>query len=178
MNPRNLQNDQERLPRPNTDLKRIAILQFNCGGANYGISRPIFDAMSPDTHSILAVQEPAFNNRTRTTYCPRGYQLAYNPDPTSKVCFLIGDQIHTSHWSHKVYSPYVASLRIQTAGGPLELINVYNPRDNGPRVRTWNTIAQAIEAASGEIILLGDFNAHHPEWVLTPHMSRNPSIFF
>ena len=25
-------------------------------------------------------------------------------------------------------------------------------------------MAQAIEASSGEIILLGDFNAHHPEW--------------
>ena len=100
----------------------------------------------------------------RTTHCPRGYQLAYNFDTTSKVCFLIRDQIHTSHWSHKVYSSYVASLRVQTASGPIELINVYNPRDNGPQVRTWNTIAQAIEATSGEIILLGVFNSHHPEW--------------
>jgi hypothetical protein len=42
-----------------------------------------------------------------------------------------------------------------TAHGPLELINIYNPRDNGPRIKTWATIAEAIEAASGEVILLG-----------------------
>jgi hypothetical protein len=34
-----------------------------------------------------------------------------------------------------VYSSYVASLRVQTAGGPIELINVYNPRDNGPETQ-------------------------------------------
>ena len=165
MNIGNVQHSHERPPQhSDTTLQQISILQFNCGAANYGVSRPIFDAASPDSHSILAVQEPAFNKRTMTTYCPKGYTLAYDPSPMTKVCFLIGDQLHTSHWSYQAHSPYVASLRLKTAYGPLELINVYNPRDNGPRIKTWATIAKVIEAASGEVILLGDFNAHHPEW--------------
>jgi len=149
---------------PGDYLKQLTIFQFNCGAANYGVSRPIFDAVTPEAHNILAIQEPAYNNRTMTTYCPRGYKLAYDPNPTTKVCFLVGDRIHSSHWSYQAHSPYVASLRVQATDGPIELINVYNPRGNGPRISTWTTIEKVIEAAPGRVILLGDFNAHHSEW--------------
>ncbi|KAN0067715.1 Endonuclease/exonuclease/phosphatase, partial [Elaphomyces granulatus] len=149
---------------PGDCLKQLTILQFNCGAANYGVSRPIFDAVAPDSRNILAIQEPAYSKRTMTTYCPRGYKLAYDPNPTTKVCFLVGDQIHTSHWSYQAHSPYVASLRVQAMDGPIDIINVYNPRGNGPRISTWTTIEKVIDAAPGRVILLGDFNAHHSEW--------------
>jgi hypothetical protein len=47
---------------PGDYLKQLTIFQFNCGAANYGVSRPIFDAVAPDAHNILAIQEPAYNN--------------------------------------------------------------------------------------------------------------------
>src|SRR5437764_5047110 len=75
-------------------LGELSIVQFNCGKSNHGAMRPIFDAMSPDTHCILAIQEPGFSKRTGTTYCPRGYKLVYDPNQESKVCFMIGDRIH------------------------------------------------------------------------------------
>jgi hypothetical protein len=53
------------------------------------------------------------------------------------------------------------------------MINAYNPRSNGPRVQTWERVAEEIAGAEGEIIgiLLGDFNAHHPQ------VSRNLSTY-
>jgi len=53
---------------------------------------------------------------------------------------------------------------MQLANEEVTIINVYNPRSNGPRLQTWDTIQQAIHLANGEVILLGDFNAHHPSW--------------
>ena len=81
---------------------------------------------------VLAIQEPCFSKVTRTTYCPRGYTLAYIPNPTTKVCFMVSKEVHLGHWSFQVHSPYVASLHLRTMGNPLTIINVYNPQGNGP----------------------------------------------
>ena len=44
----------------------------------------------------------------------------------------------------------------------MTIINVYNPREDGPQIRIWPKVKMAIEEAKGEIILLGDFNIYHP----------------
>lgn len=142
----------------------ISIIQFNCGQANYGTSRPIFDAIEPEKRLVLVVQEPAFNKLTGTTYCPRGFKLIYDAKPATRVCFMISEELGTGQWRHKVYSPHVIMLEIQAANGTLGIINVYNPPDNGPRIRMWSQIERALKEAKGEVILLGDFNAHHPVW--------------
>jgi len=142
----------------------LGIIQYNCGLANHGATRPLFDAVSPETHYILAIQEPAYRKLTRSTYCPAGYTLAYEANPTTKVCFMISKHISTAHWSAQQHSQDVASLRLLTARGPLLVINVYNPRGNNPRIGTWETVRKALSLAEGNIILLGDFNAHHPAW--------------
>jgi endonuclease/exonuclease/phosphatase family metal-dependent hydrolase len=46
----------------------------------------------------------------------------------------------------------------------INIISVYNRRDSGPRIRTWSTLQQALQEAGGEVLLLGDFNVHHPAW--------------
>lgn len=80
-----------------------------------------------------------------------------------KVCFMVSRRISPHTWSFQPYSPNVAALHLRHAKD-ITIINVYNPRSNGPQIQTWQTIQQAIREAKGEIILLGDFNAHHPSW--------------
>jgi hypothetical protein len=58
----------------------------------------------------------------------------------------------------------VAALQIQTNIGTITVINAYNPRGGGPRLREWTNIKKALHDAEGEILLLGDFNAHHTVW--------------
>jgi Reverse transcriptase (RNA-dependent DNA polymerase)/Endonuclease-reverse transcriptase len=58
----------------------------------------------------------------------------------------------------------VASLELDTELGKLTIINVYNPRDTGLRIKEWTRVQEALQQAQGEILLLGDFNTHHPAW--------------
>ena len=122
---------------------------------------------------MLAIQEPAFNKFTESTYCPRGFKLIYDAKPATRVCFLISEELGIDQWRYKVYSPHVIRLEIQVEEGYLSIINVYNPPDNGPRIRMWPQIEKAIKDAAGEVILLGDFNAHHPVWG-GGHVQRDP----
>ena len=140
----------------------VSIIQFNCGQANYNTSRPIFDALEPAKRLVLAIQEPAFNKHTGSTYCPRGFKLVYEANPVTRVCFMVSEMLGTGQWRHQSYGPHVIKLEIQAEEGNLSIINVYNPQDNGPRIRAWSLIEKALDEAEGEILLLGDFNAHHP----------------
>src|SRR5437763_2435120 len=143
---------------------QINIIQYNRSNANHRAARPIFDAASPTHQSVLAIQEPYFNKRTGTTYCAMGFTLAYDPNSATKVCFMISKEVHPGYWSYKAYSPHIASLQLRTMDNHLTIINVYNPRSNGPRIQTWEKVAEATAEVEGEMILLGDFNAHHPVW--------------
>jgi hypothetical protein len=147
-------------------MKDLTIIQYNCNNANQGAVRALFDSFSPQKHQILAIQEPGFNKLTNSTYCPRGYTLSFDPCPTTKVCFMTSQDIDQTSWQRRQYGPYVMALWIKLPTTHLTVINVYNPRDNGPRIQTWPRIAQALDEApkDGEIALLGDFNAHHPSW--------------
>ena len=122
---------------------------------------------------LLAVQEPAFSELTSSTYCPRGFKLVYEANPATRVCFMVSDQLGTDQWMSRSYGPNVASITIRTTEGPLSVVNVYNPRGNGPRIQTWGQIATALDGIEGEVILLGDFNAHHPTWGGT-HVASEP----
>lgn len=140
-------------------MNRFCLIQYNCGGSNNGRSRAFFDSVS---HAdIIAVQEP--RHRHNSTYCPKAYDLSYDPKPETGVCFMIRKGAGVSQWSRKQYGPDVAALRI-TQGGVLTVINVYSRYTTGPRLIVWRQLIQALNEAEGEIILLGDFNAHHPTW--------------
>ena len=44
---------------------------------------------------------------------------------------------------------------MQAMDGPIDIINVYNPRGNGPRISTWTTIEKVIDAAPGKLSYWG-----------------------
>ncbi len=143
--------------------KNLRILQYNCGQANYGATRPVLDGAAPAQHTVLAIQEPAYNRLTKTTYCPKGYTLAAHNSPSTRVCFMVSKLMPIQDWRFEHLSDQVAALHIRTTCGELVIINVYNPRGTAQRIATWDTIAGALREGR-ETILLGDFNAHHPVW--------------
>ena len=73
---------------------------------------------------------------------------------------------HKASWQRRQYGSYVTALWIKLPATYLIIINVYNPRDSSPRLRTWPRIAQALDEAlkDGEVALLRDFNAHYLSW--------------
>lgn len=144
-----------------TDIK---IIQYNCGNTNHKATRPFFDGIEPEDFQIIAVQEPAYMPHNKATYCPKGFHLASTNTPTTRACFMVSKTVPIQDWQFHAYDDLVAAIHMRAAGGTLTIINVYNPRERSAQIRTWNRIQEAIEAAEGEVILLGDFNTHHPQW--------------
>jgi len=67
-------------------------------------------------------------------------------------------------WQFKAYSHNVATLRLRFTTVTTTIINIYNPISTGHTITVWKEIQQALNDADGEVLLLGDFNAHHPAW--------------
>ena len=74
---------------------------------------------------------------------------------------MVSKEVNAAHWSYKEYGPYVAALQLLLCETTVSIINVYNPRGNGPRINAWSALETALGEAIGEIILLGDFNTYH-----------------
>jgi reverse transcriptase-like protein/retrotransposon-encoded endonuclease len=147
-------------------MSQLTILQFNCGNSNHKATRPFFEAASPQSHQVIAIQEPAFNKQTGLTYCPKGYTLSYESHPTTRVGFMISKEVGVAQWSRKQYGPYVATLYLQTREIEISIVSVYNPITPGQRERllAWEPLETAIREVRGEVLLIGDFNSHHPAW--------------
>ena len=75
---------------------------------------------------------------------------------------MIRRDIGAARWRRKQYGSNTASLQLITERGKVTIINVYNSRAGGPRVQEWSQIAHTLNEAEGKILLLGDFNVHHP----------------
>jgi len=145
-------------------MSKLTILQYNCGNANHRKVQPWFDAVSQTTHQVLAIQEPGYNKLSQSTYCPKGFILLYKALPTTRVCFIVSREVNAAYWSYKQYSLYVAALQLILRKTTVSIINIYNPRGSRPRINAWGALETALGEAAGEVILLGDFNAHHPAW--------------
>ena len=145
-------------------MKSFNIIQYNCRNANRGMCQPFFDSISPAEHHVLAIQEPSYNGFTKSTYCPRNFTLSYDAAPTTKVCYMVSRNIDAGHWRRQQFGPCVAMLCLQLEGLETTIINVYKPQGEGFNGQTLSAVKEALELAKGEIILLGDFNMHHPSW--------------
>jgi hypothetical protein len=77
---------------------------------------------------------------------------------------MISKDLPLSTWQFKAYTSCVAALQIRLATVTITLINIYNPISNSDSFEIWNDIGKALDEAEGEVMLLGDFNAHHPAW--------------
>jgi hypothetical protein len=149
-------------------MNELSILQWNCCKSNGKKGRPILDQLDTNIHLIVALQEQGYVTQTDSTYCPPGYHLLYEPGASTRVCFMISKTVDVADWEWVPYSKHVAALRLKRRQCQMTIINVYSPGDEGqrppPRLPVWSDIEKALEEAVGEIILLGDFNAHHQRW--------------
>ena len=157
-------------------MKDLQILQYNCGNANHKGTRPFFDSLDPRIHPIIAIQEPMVTERSKTTYCPKNYRLSRAVSPATRVVFLIHDKLPLTTWTVIEETDYVERLVLHFGNHTLNLINVYNPGGppSQPRITVWPTLGRILEeTADADTLILGDFNAHHPEWA-GPTVAREP----
>jgi exonuclease III len=117
---------------------------------------------------IIALQEHSSNPKDGDRiYSPPNYTQASRIKAMSRVAFLIYNKIPMNDWTTQEYGQDVERLRLRTEIGWVNIINVYNPGgdDGKPVISSWEAIKNAIiDSKEEEIVLLGDFNIHHPKW--------------
>ena len=95
-------------------------------------------------------------------YYPRGYLLLYKINKTTRVYFIINKLLALENWAYKLYNVYVAAVTIRLKDVSVMIINIYNPIGNKKVIIIKRSIESALNKIKKEIILLKNFNAHHP----------------
>ena len=65
---------------------------------------------------------------------------------------------------YKLYNTYITAVTIRLEGISVIIINIYNPIGNKKVIIIERSMKLALNKIKREIILLKDFNAHHPTW--------------
>ena len=162
----------QQISNPSRDIQEIQIIQFNCNKANGGQEREFFEALHPKFQHIIAIQEPQILTSSLSTKVPIGYRLALYSHAATRVAFLVSKELDPSSWSVLSLSRDVACLLVKTKGDPLGIINVYNPGPQSQRQGQRSALPEVQRAlcrlqrqrSEVDILLLGDFNLHHPNW--------------
>jgi ribonuclease HI len=146
--------------------RELRILQYNVWKSRDVVLVSLFQNPRILEYDILAIQEPWRNPFIATSYHPlkAHFQLTYLEDTATRVCFYINKRIDPSSWNVTHISKDIIALAITnpTLRNKLNIINVYN------EVVT-NTLQVLDETIQGldsrdELLVLGDFNLHHPFW--------------
>ncbi|OJD20581.1 hypothetical protein ACJ73_08084 [Blastomyces percursus] len=154
----------------NFSLIPECILQYNVQKSRDVVLASLFQNPRILDYDILAIQEPWRNPFINTSYHPlkAHFQLMYLADATTRVCLYINKKINPSTWSVSFVSGDIISLQITNpcSGNKVSVFNIYNK----PGRNTLLTLGEAIRELDSqqEIVVLGDFNLHHPLWMLAP----------
>ncbi|KAF3492133.1 uncharacterized protein GIQ15_01650 [Arthroderma uncinatum] len=124
------------------------------------------------------LKEPWRNLFISISYYPlkQHFQLIYLNDAATRVCFYINKRINPGTWSVSHLSKDITSLTIRNppTGRNIHIFNVYNEVGTD----TLSALADAIDRLEShkEVMVLGDFNLHHPLWsVIRRRASYGPS---
>ena len=174
-------------------IKHTNIITYNSDNASSAEKRPFFDRADPKQIQVIAMQEPGWIAGRKTTLTPRGFWAAHNQREDTRVCFLVSQELDVGTWTFRQKAPFLAVLTLwpsstaprentpaemrrdeanlewpspspENRGPPaLHIVNVYaHPNDPFEPVQ-W-AILEELTNLEGEVIILGDFNAHHPNW--------------
>jgi hypothetical protein len=150
------------------------ILQYNVQKSKDVVLASLFQDRWISQFDILAIQEPWRNPFIATSYHPlqTHFQLLYMEDNDTRVCFYINRQIDASTWNVSFITKDIITVEIThpIRHHKLSIINVYNELGTNTLSDLRNTITTL--GPNHEVILLGDFNLHHPLWSATGHPAR------
>lgn len=125
--------------------------------------------------TYLQSRNPGANPFEATSYQPlkTQFHLIYLEDAATRVCFYINKRIDPGTWSISCILKDIIYLSICNphSGKNINIFNVYNK----VTTTTLTTLAEALAKLEPltNIVVLGDFNLHHPLWSRTMCPSTN-----
>ena len=152
-----------------TGHQELRILQYNVQKSRDVVLASMFRNSKVLEYDILAIQEPWRNPFIDTTYHPlkTHFHLTYLADGGTRVCFYINKSIDAATWSVSYISKDIISLQIREpqSGKTIQIVNVYNEVGTDVLSMLGETISKI--DVQDEVVMLGDFNLHHPLWSTT-----------
>ena len=129
----------------------------------------MFSLQETYSYDILALQEPFQNQHQATTYHPAKdrFHLLYFNSINTRTCFFINKRIDPRTWNIKYINGDICILQLETPSREhLWIYNVYNEPGAESATRTLEILDDELQGANNQryILLLGDFNLHHPQW--------------
>jgi ribonuclease HI len=155
--------------------QELRILQYNVQKSRDVVLANLFQDPRVLEYDVLAIQEPWRNPFLATTYHPlkEHFRLTYLDDAATRVCFYINTRIDPSTWSVQHITRDITSLELTSPNShnKIRIFNVYNEAGTGAIPDLGEAIAKL--DSDEELLILGDFNLHHPLWSTTHrHASR------
>lgn len=150
----------------NSDTQTLTIVQYNTNHSRNKVTLPFLSTVRPDTHHVLAIQEPWKTPGYNSTCGHPGYHTHFPDNPLSRVCFYISKNLAPKDWSITDHSPDLSTLTLQTGSVQMHIHNCYNQPSSTSSQQAGDvlTLLPSVLGQEGEHILLGDFNLHHPKW--------------
>ena len=147
--------------------RKLTILQYNVNHSAHKIQIPFLQQLDPRVHHVVAIQEPWVSLSNKNTVTHPGYHTILPDAAYPRTAIYISKEINTQAWSAKEYSGDLITVRLDIGDRWINILNCYNP--SGPTgnhtLGTLPLIERATQEKEGEeILLLGDFNLHHPRW--------------
>ena len=150
------------------DTQVINILQYNTNKSGNQVQTPFMQQMDPETHHIIAIQEPWLNptSQGRVKTFP-GYHTVQPQGEVPRVTIYMSKVIPNDSWEAQFFSNDLVGIRMQQGDKRLQVLNCYNPSssisDRNPG--TLPLVREALQThPEDQCILLGDFNLHHQRW--------------
>ena len=152
----------------NYNDQTIKILQYNTQKSRE-LMADAFNHHKIRDYDILAIQEPYRNRYQNTTHHPTKdrFHLLYFNSENTRTCFFINRRMDPGTWHVRYINEDICVLQLGTPNQEyLQIYNVYNEPGAESKTRTLEILEQELrkETLQDHILLLGDFNLHHPQW--------------
>ena len=150
----------------------LKIWQQNTNKSMYA-QQDLLETLQEQDADIVCIQEPYLdhwgntraNAHWRTVYPP-----SHRKDHTkTRSLIMIRTRISTDQWTIiPIDSQDVTAIRLTSAAGALEIVNIYNDCTHSETIRAVDACMQARWRATLNkkvaSLWVGDFNRHHPMW--------------
>lgn len=159
-----------RRPTPTPEIEQLRIWQQNLNTSPFA-QHDLLNSAKPTDWDVLAIQEPAISSNLKlaigiTSYWYPVYPTNHLRDnqPRSRSLLLISKKLSTNGWKEVAFkSADVTAIELTTHTQKIQIINVYNDGNHDKTIELLDDHLRALPRST-KIIMLGDFNRHHPCW--------------
>ena len=152
------------------ERKHLRILQYNLGKSRTVTDSVLNDPTSQNT-TILVLQEQYWSRHTKSSLIHHSWTLIEPSLKTGtwpRAAIYINKALLPPSAFAQVLLPFsdIVAVAITTTDKPILIINLYNPQRNGQLITPLKRhLQQHLHMQEySKVLILGDFNLHHPLW--------------